>query len=394
MASSGRFVPHYTQDRQWDMRVNVPTDDDLANLILAVKSETNAGKFRYALIGGVELGDQEYRDDYKIRHVHLALIYVNRVTKASILKNLNIKQGHGYYLVPRNRNLPYKGWRDHHIKDKTKMNETRIIFEHGSLPEDQEAKEVTKRSEDEKKRKLDDIIVEMSGMIERGQEDEAFKKFPRNYLTYGEKIKAMHVQKRDFFKTNGDPHIWLYGAPGDGKSALMSYVYPRYYNKNLDNRFFDLFKPGYHTHMLLQDVDHAVVEKLGVQFLKTVCDEAGFPVDQKYKTPQLARTTVLVTSNFTLGDVMPDDMRGRNENMAALTRRFWIVKVNDLLRALSIKMLSRYELTQLKKEGNQDPAKLFLSWDYLRDVPTGEPLAKPEELQAMIKQLYYGGKKE
>ena len=390
--TSNRSVPFHTADRQWDLRVNVPGEDDLERLVTAVKSEADAGKFRWVLIGGVEIGDNMFHDDYLIKHVHVGLIYVNRVTKASILKNLNIKQGLGYYLVPRNRQLPYKGWKEHHTKTKTKVNSTTIIFEHGTLPEDREAVEVTRRSEDEKKRKLDDIIVEMKDLINDGKEDEAFRKFPRNYLTYGEKIKAMLVQTRNFFKTNGDPHIWLYGAPGDGKSALMSYIYPKYYNKNLDNRFYDLFHPGHHTHMLLQDVDHAVVEKLGVQFLKTICDEAGFPVDQKYKTPQLARTTVLVTSNFTLPDVMPEDMKGRNENLRALMRRFWMVRVQDLLRALGIKLLSKYELQQLKKEGNQDPSKLFLSYDYLRDVPTGEQLDAPETMQKKIRDLYYGKK--
>lgn len=389
--ASGRFVPAHTADRQWDLRVNVPTDDDLDRLTTAVQNEINAGKFRYVLIGGVERGDNMYHDDFELKHVHLALIYINRVTKASILKNLNIKTGLGYYLVPRNRQLPFAGWKDHHTKIRTKVDSTKLtILEHGTLPEDKEAIEVTKRSEGEKKRKLDDIILEMTDLIRNGKEEEAFTKFPRNYLTYGEKIQARLVQKRDFFKTNGDPHIWLYGAPGDGKSALLNYVYPKYYNKNLDNKFFDLFHPGHHTHMLLQDVDHAVVEKLGVQFLKTICDEAGFTVDQKYKTPQLARTSVLVTSNFALSDVMPEDMKGRSINLQALMRRFWVVKSYELLRALEIKLLSRYELTQLKKEGNQDPSKLFLSWDYLRDVPTGEPLPSPEVLQKKIRMLYYG----
>lgn len=99
---------------------------------------------------------------------------------------------------------------------------------------------------------------------------------------------------------------------------------------------------------------------------------------------------MLVTSNFPLSDVLPEDMKGRNENLAALTRRFWIVKSHELLRALNIKLLSRYELTQLKKEGNQDPSKIFLSWDYLRDTPTGEPLPAPEVMQEKIRQLYYG----
>lgn len=390
MASSTRFVPDHTQERQWDLRVNVPTDSDLERLTTAVQSEVDAGKFRYALIGGTEVGDKQYQDDYQIRHVHVALIYNNRVTKASILKNLNIKRGLGYYLVPRNKALPYQGWKAHHTKVVTKDSPTLKILEYGTLPADTESAPIVKRSEGEKKRKLDDIIVEMKGMIEMGRDDEAFKAFPRNFLTYGEKIKAMLVQKRNFFKTNGDPHIWLYGSPGDGKSALLSYIYPDNYNKNLDNKFFDLYNPGHHTHMLLQDVDHQVIERLGVQFLKTICDESGFPVDQKYKSPQLARTTALVTSNFTLDAVIPDDMKGRTENLKALSRRFWVVNVRDLMRALDIKLLDKYEIQQLKREGNQDPSKLFLSWDYLRNIPTGDPLPPPIKLQAKIKDLFYG----
>jgi len=143
--------------------------------------------------------------------------------------------------------------------------------------------------------------------------------------------------------------------------------------------------------MLLQDVDMNTVEKLGVQFLKTVCDEAGFPVDQKYKTPQLARTCVLVTSNFRIHDVLPEDLKGRNEHLAALRRRFWEVSAEAFLRVLGIKLLSRYEITQLKKAGNQDPRKLFMAWDYARDMPTGCPMRDPEHYQAMIKNAYYGG---
>ncbi|KAK1930062.1 hypothetical protein P3T76_014296 [Phytophthora citrophthora] len=138
----------------------------------------------------------------------------------------------------------------------------------------------------------------MKDMIEEGREKEAFAKFPRNYLTYVEKIKALVAQHRDFFKSGGHPHIWITGAPGSGKSAVLQVVYPTYYNKDLNNRFFGLYQPDKHTHVLLQDLDHDCVEKLGVQFLKTICDEAGFPIDQKYKACQLARTTVLVSSNL------------------------------------------------------------------------------------------------
>ncbi|KAG7386365.1 hypothetical protein PHYBOEH_008711 [Phytophthora boehmeriae] len=386
----GTFTPFHHLDRQWDARFNVPTDQDLENLLAACKAECAAGKMQYLLVGGVEIGDRPYQNDYLCRHVHVALVYNNRVSKSSILKNLVIKTGNGYYLVPRKRDLSFSGWREHHTKAETKINTTHLIYEYGTLPKDVGTQVVVKRSTEEKKRKLDDIIIEMKGMIEKNQDELAFAKFPRNYLTYGEKIKAMINQKRDFFHTNGHPHIWLKGGPGCGKSAILQVVYPDYYNKDLQNRFFDLYDPKQHTHVLLQDVDHAVVEKLGVQFLKTICDEAGFPIDQKYKTPQLARTVALVSSNFGIEDVLPEDLKGRSENLLALRRRFWEVDIKYFLQVLGVKLLDKYEVTQLKKAGNKDPRKLFLSWDYGRDIPTGDPLPSPEELQTIIKDKYYG----
>ena len=386
------FVPFHQVDREWDARFNVPTDEDLSLLLASVKEQDSMGKFRYVLVSGVEVGTRPFQDDYLIRHVHCALVFNNRVSKSSILKNLGIKQGNGYYLVPRNRQLPYSGWKQHHTKEESKVDPTvRQLYENGTLPVDLHSKTIAtpKRSDEEKKRKLDDIIIEMKGMLENNQEEECFRKFPRNYLQFGEKLKAMINQRRDFFKTNGDPHIWLYGLPGSGKSALLQVVYPKYFNKNLDTKFFDRFNETEHSHVLLQDVDHTSVEKLGVQFFKSICDEAGYPIDQKYKTPQIVRLCVLVSSNFTIADVIPEDMKGRRENLAALRRRFFEINIRDLLPLLGLKLLSKYEINQLKKANNTDPAKLFMTWDYLRDCPLGEPLKEPAYYQEIIRAKFY-----
>lgn len=390
--SDSTFVPFHHVDREWDARVNVPTDDDLSNLLLAIKAEAIGGKFKYCLVSGVEIGQRPFQPDYLIKHVHLCLVYNNRVTKSSILKNLQIKTGNGYYLVPRKRELPYSGWKTHHTKAESKVNpDSRMLYEYGVLPQDKFAPEaqVAQRSPEEKKRKLDDIIIEMRQLIEEGKEEESFKKFPRNHLMYGEKIKAMVMQKRDFFKTKGDPHIWLYGLPGTGKSAVLQVIYPNYYNKNLDNRFFDRYLDGQHSHVLLQDVDHNVMEKLGVQFFKSICDEAGYPIDAKYKTPQIARLTILISSNFQINDVVPEELKGRRENVQALLRRFWSINIKDLLPILGLKLLSKYEITQLKKAGNLIPEKLFMSYDYLRDCPTGEPLKPAADYQKIISDYFY-----
>lgn len=386
------YVPFHAIDREWDCRFNVPTDADVDLLKACLESEAQAGKFRYVLMSGIEIGTKPYQPDYLIRHVHVAIVFINRVTKSSILKNLQIKQDLGYYLVPRNRALPYSGWITHHKKQESKLDPNSVVlFEHGTCPQDKAnpSTQVQKRSELEKKRKLDDIIIEMKDMIERGEDDEAFKKFPRNFLIYGEKLKSIIHQRRDFFQSNGNPHIWLYGSPGSGKSALMQLIYPNYFNKNLDTKFFDRFDTNVHSHVLLQDVDHNTMERLGVQFFKSICDEAGYPIDQKYKTPQIVRLCVLITSNFTIDDVMPEDMKGRRENLAALQRRFFMVNVRDILPVLGIKLLSKYEIAQLKKAGNTDPTKIFMTWDYLRDCPLGEPLKEASYYQEIIRTKYY-----
>lgn len=462
MENSKNFIPFHFMDREWDARFNVPTDDDLSLIVESIKAEAAIGKFKYCLVSGVEIGERPFQNDYLIKHVHVCLVYNNRVSKKSILKNLSVKEGNGYYLVPRNRSLPYAGWRKHHTKKESKVNpDILIIYEHGELPQDKPdvSAQVTKRSENEKKRKLDEIILELKDLIDEGKDEEAFAKFPRNYLTYGEKIKATLAQKRDFLKTNGDPHIWLYGLPGTGKSALLQVIYPNYYNKNrkwwystyydpypkngvypwrlpryvVDTKFFDKYMPESHTHVLLQDVDHNSFEKLGTQFFKSLCDEAGYPIDQKCtctsidddegitkcypkcescvdfqlyraiydhscrysyvstdKTPQICRLTVLVSSNFHIADVVPEDLKGRNENLVALHRRFYQINIATLLQVLGLKLLNKFEINQLKKQKNTDPRKLFITWDYLRDEPMGEELKPAEHYQQIIRDKYYG----
>ena len=97
----------------------------------------------------------------------------------------------------------------------------------------------------------------------------------------------------------------------------------------------------------------------------------------------------MISSNFTIDDVVPEDLKGRSENVRALYRRFWMVNIRDFLPLLGLKMLSKYEINQLKKDGNLDPRKLFLSWDYTRNIPTGEPIPSAEDLQELVRSSFY-----
>ena len=383
-----KSVPHHHEDRQWDARFNVQTEDDLTQLVDAVRADYVGGKLKYILIGGPEVGTRSYQDDYQVRHVHVAAIFHNRASKRSILKNWKIKEGNGYYLVPRNRDLPYSGWRDHHTKLFSKIKATElIIYEDGDLPKDQKKQKV-EASEEEKKRKIDDILIEMKDMLSEEKDEECFKKFPKHYLTYGEKLKSTLKQRRITACNEGNPHLWVSGWPGTGKTAVLAFVYPKYYKKNLFNRFFDMYDPKEHTHMMLEDLDHEAVLKLSINFVKTLCDEAGFAIDQKYKTPQLTRTTVLVTSNFKIKDLVPEGA-GFDQNLAAICRRFWEVDVYAFLRLLQLKLVPKVERATLKKEGNIDMSRLFLDWDYVTDTPTGKKLKEPIEYQQIVRDYFY-----
>lgn len=370
-STSVRSVAYHHEDRQWDGRFNVQDEEDLTRLLTGIRDEWDRGKLKYILVGGVEIGTRSYQDDYQVKHVHVAAIFNNRVSKRSILKNWNVKEGNGYYLVPRNRDLPYSGWKNHHIKEFSKVDTGRLcLYEMGELPQDLKRKRV-EEGEEEKRLKVDEILIIMKKMLEEGQEEACFERFPKNYLQWGEKLKSTLKQRRITACHEGNPHLWVNGYPGTGKTAILTFIYPKAYKKNLYNRFFDLYDPKEHTHVIMEDLDHKAVETLSINFIKTICDEAGFSIDQKYKTPQLARTTVLVTSNFTIRDIVQEGA-GYDQNLAAICRRFWQIKIYELLRLVQLKLVPKPVQAELKKAGNTDMSRLFMDWDYLTDSPTGK----------------------
>jgi hypothetical protein len=382
-------VSYKHEDRQWDARFNVQSDEYLGIITESIKAEEAKGKFKWVIIGGCEIGTKPSQDDYKVRHIHVGVIFNNRASKASIIKNWGIVEGNGYYLVPRNRDLPYVGWRNHHVKVDSKVDtDALLIYEAGELPKDTGEKRSWARSEAEKKETTDVILKKMRVMIEEDREKEAFELYPRTYLQYGEKLKSLVTQKKPTTK-RAHPHLWIHGFPGTGKTAILNFVYPRTYKKDLNNRFFDLYKEEEHDHIMLEDLDHATVDKLGIQFLKTICDESGFPIDQKYKTPQITKTTVLVTSNFDINAVVPEG-KGVDETKMALHRRFLQVRVDDFLRLLGLKLIPPYERKQLKLKGNTNPAAVFMTWDYYRNTPTGEEVQSSEYYQDLLLGYYYG----
>ncbi|KAF0714685.1 Aste57867_3749 [Aphanomyces stellatus] len=89
-----------------------------------------------------------------------------------------------------------------------------------------------------------------------------------------------------------------------------------------------------------------------------------------------------------INDVVPEG-KGVDETKMALGRRFLLMRVDQLLNFLGLKLLPKYELKQLKMNGNTNPEACFMEWDYVRDCPTGWDVKPPEYYQDMIIRAYY-----
>ena len=60
---SANFVPFHHVDREWDARFNVPVDEDVDLLLANIKSEAQAGKYRYAMVSGIEVGTKPFQPE-------------------------------------------------------------------------------------------------------------------------------------------------------------------------------------------------------------------------------------------------------------------------------------------------------------------------------------------
>ncbi|CAK4918693.1 unnamed protein product [Aphanomyces euteiches] len=65
----------------------------------------------------------------------------------------------------------------------------------------------------------------------------------------------------------------------------------------------------------------------------------------------------------------------------AIRRRFFQLQIDDLLKIVGLALIPEYERKQLKKQGNEDPSKLFMNWSYVHETPTSEDLKSPEHYQ-------------
>lgn len=138
------------ESTEWDVRVDCVNGitPDTVRAAMQLREEDLV----YGLIGGMELPDpsgtamSSVNGDIPLKlgatlssqqHVHVALVFLRPVVRATALKMCRESKLGDEYATPRNRKFTYAGWLAHHTKAAFKVNpESTLFYEYGTLPMD------------------------------------------------------------------------------------------------------------------------------------------------------------------------------------------------------------------------------------------------------------------
>lgn len=130
------------ESTEWDVRVDCVEGitPDTIRAQMQLRLETLV----YGLIGGLERADpiEGWKDAAnpmsKENHVHVALVFLVPVCRATALKMCRETKVGDEYATPRNKKFTYAGWLAHHTKAAFKVDpeSPKVFYEHGTLPMD------------------------------------------------------------------------------------------------------------------------------------------------------------------------------------------------------------------------------------------------------------------
>ena len=134
------------ESTEWDVRVDCVEGitPDTIRAQMQLRLETLV----YGLIGGLETPDStaitsaaepSFSPTASLQqHVHIALVFLHPVCRATALKMCRETKVGDEYATPRNKRFTYAGWLAHHTKAAFKVDPDapKIVYEHGTLPMD------------------------------------------------------------------------------------------------------------------------------------------------------------------------------------------------------------------------------------------------------------------
>ena len=131
------------ESTEWDVRVDCV--NGITPATIRSQMQMRLSDIVYGLIGGLESPDGNLPVPAEQRtnigssqdHVHIALVFLRPVCRATALKMCRETKLGDEYATPRNKRFTYAGWLAHHTKLAFKVDpESTLFYEHGTLPMD------------------------------------------------------------------------------------------------------------------------------------------------------------------------------------------------------------------------------------------------------------------
>jgi predicted AAA+ superfamily ATPase len=333
---------------QWDIRINVPTDNDLNACITNIQRRYERDNIVYVHVSGVEKSTTSEQ-----RHVHIALILQNRTSKNSVIRKFINNPGHGYYVAARDMTMDLYAWIEYHAKKETKVNPDGpgLILELGRLP--RKRVNMTEEQREEKIKKQKSAKAEQwerRRVLVKAQDwetlDEEFPGFI--WSTSGQNMKRELLKQAndEFNEPLQGPlnNFIIWGPSGSGKSSSISLLYPQCYKKQKGTQFWDAYDRTDPNHSVVW-IDEFSKETLktlcgkpdgGFEFLKELGDRYPVTIDEKYtKGYKIRPKMIVITMNEHPDSLLPK--RATEVNRQALYRKFRILHVSEWLKMNGLK---------------------------------------------------------
>lgn len=128
------------ESTEWDVRVDCV--NGITPETIRSQMQVRLSELVYGLIGGLERPDSTTLTDGSIGskedHVHVALVFLTPVCRATALKMCRESKVGDEYATPRNKRFTYAGWLAHHTKVAFKVDPDadKVFYEYGTLPMD------------------------------------------------------------------------------------------------------------------------------------------------------------------------------------------------------------------------------------------------------------------
>lgn len=174
------------QSSEWDLRLDLTTELTATSIVEAAKAHKS--EILWGLVSGVEYGKSRqdrpthgsWLADADAYHVHIAVIFNKKVNRDEALKTFREHKVGGEYAVPRDQKHTYAGWRMHHRKAATKIDDTPHLWEYGTFPIDQLTDENGAK------------VLSMRRLYGRAEDDQMFQVL----LEIGRRVKAKYQSER------------------------------------------------------------------------------------------------------------------------------------------------------------------------------------------------------